>query len=88
MKPVSERIGAIIKVAYNPEFTIGFLAFVKTYVNPSSSSNDGEHQYHIEAIHENIEGMEFKMNIEDQQLLDYLYNSKDNGGLGVEYIEF
>lgn len=82
MSDLESKVGSIIKIAYCPQFSIGFKAFVKNYVNVSMNSDESK-QYHVELIDEEIEGMKFEISQEDRKLLDFLYKEK-----GVEYIEF
>lgn len=85
---MESKIGSIIKVAYKPQFSKNFKSFVKLYVAPSLCSDIDEHQYFIEDIWEQIEGLKYKISEEDEKLLNYLSSSFTDGGLGVEYIEF
>ena len=82
MSDLESKVGSIIKIAYCPQFSVGFKAFVKNYVNVSMNSDESK-QYHVELIDEEIEGMKFEISQEDRELLDFLYKEK-----GVEYIEF
>lgn len=82
MSDLESKVGSIIKIAYCPQFSVGFKAFVKNYVNVAMNSDETK-QYHVELIEEEIEGMKFEISQEDRELLGFLYKEK-----GVEYIEF
>lgn len=82
MSDLESKIGSIIKIAYCPQFSVGFKAFVKSYASVAMDSDETK-QYHVELIEDEIEGMKFEISQEDRKLLDYLYKEK-----GVEYIEF
>jgi hypothetical protein len=82
MSDLESKVGSIIKIAYCPQFSVGFKAFVKNYVNVAMNSDETK-QYNVELIEEEIEGMKFEISQEDRELLGFLYKEK-----GVEYIEF
>ena len=76
------NIGTTIKIAYLPGISVNLKSFLKSSVNPSMSSPDEDtHQYHINFIFEQIEGLNFHLLLKDKEILDYLNEN------GFEYIE-
>lgn len=82
---LKRKMGSIMKVAYMPQFSVGFKAFCKTYVKGEyePQTNEDTVQYHVDNIWAEIEGMEFQMRQEDKELYDYITEVEE-----IEYLEF
>lgn len=82
---LKKKVGSIFKVAYNPQFSIGFKAFCKTYVKGATeiSAVGDTIQYHVDNIWQMSEDLMYDISIEDEALFNYLAQEEK-----VEYIEF
>lgn len=82
---LKKKIGSIFKVAYNPQFSIGFKAFCKAYVKGENDRNAVEDtiQYHVDNIGNSMQDLAYDISTEDDELFNYLTQEEK-----VEYLEF